>query len=101
MATGKLTNIGHDDWIAVALTTNQAYEVTIIGAAAEIAIASFLSAYSANSIPASLVGVSPAGTQYMDFMPSVSGTYYSAPIILTCPTPLARCRTITPSAPPR
>jgi hypothetical protein len=42
-ASGALTNIGQSDWIAVSLTANQAYEFTIVGAVAEIAVASDLS----------------------------------------------------------
>ena len=78
MATGTLTNIGQHDWIAVSLTANQAYEFTIVGAGAEIAMASDLSGdgTSAFSIAATSVGISPSGTQFMYFMPSVSGTYY-------------------------
>src|SRR5438270_4475621 len=72
MATGTLTNIGQKDWIAVSLTANQAYEFTIVGAGAEIAMASDLSGdgTSAFSIAASSVGLSPSGTQYMYFMTS-------------------------------
>jgi hypothetical protein len=78
MPTGRLTNIGQHDWIAVSLTANQAYEFTIVSASAEIATADALSGNgtAAFSIAASSVGLSPAGTQYMYFMPSVSGTYY-------------------------
>jgi hypothetical protein len=75
--TGTLTNVGQDDWIAVSLTANQAYEFTITGAGASIGLASNLSgATSAFSIDAANVGLSPSGTQYMYFMPAVSGTYY-------------------------
>ena len=75
--SGTLTNVGQDDWIAVSLTANQAYEFTITGAGASIGLASNLSgATFASSIPAADVGLSAAGTQYMYFMPSVSGTYY-------------------------
>jgi len=31
MSTGRLTNLGQHDWIAVTLTGNQAYEMTITG----------------------------------------------------------------------
>lgn len=64
MATGKLTNIGQHDWIAVSLTANQAYEFTIVGALAEIGTADALSGdgLAAFSIAASSVGISPAGT---------------------------------------
>ena len=78
--SGKLTNIGQDDWVAVSLTANQAYEFTITGlsqyAQIELGTAAGLAADGASA--SAIVSTSPgsAATQNIYFMPSTSGTYY-------------------------
>ena len=82
MATGTLTNVGQDDWVAVNLTANQTYEISIIGlsqfAKVEVGAAGTLSAdgTGAFAVPGTDAGLGTATTQRKYFTPSVSGTYY-------------------------
>ena len=100
MSTGKLTNIGQHDWIAVTLTANQAYETTITGlsqdATVSLGTADGLSAdgLGASGIASIDVGLIPGSTQNMYFMPATSGTYY---IDVADPFPLAASESYTVS----
>jgi hypothetical protein len=82
MATGRLTNIGQDDWVAVNLTANQSYEISIIGlsqfAKVQIGTASVLAGdgTGAFAVPGTDAGLGTATTQRKYFTPSTSGTYY-------------------------
>jgi hypothetical protein len=81
---GTLKNVGQHDWIAVTLTANQAYEVTVTGLSqygqVTLGTATGLAGdgTSATAIPSSNIGsIGVSGTtQDMYFMPATSGTYY-------------------------
>ena len=90
---GTLTNLGQHDWIAVALTANQAYEVAVSGlseyGSAIIGTASGLPAdgQSAAALPTGNIGAfANGGTESLYFMPAASGTYY---IDISDPYPLS------------
>ncbi|HEY5210079.1 MAG TPA: VCBS repeat-containing protein [Stellaceae bacterium] len=82
IGNGELTNIGQEDWIAVSLTANQAYEVTVTGlsylSSVSIGTAAALAGdgTGASSLPSDEIFSGPPIRQNTYFMPSVSGTYY-------------------------
>jgi hypothetical protein len=82
--TGSLTNTGQIDWIAVNMTANQAYEVTVTGLSPTGSVTIGTAAgkasdgQSASGIVDNGEGSAPAGVESMYFMPSASGTYYIA-----------------------
>jgi len=82
--SGSLQNPGQRDWLAVALTANQPYEITIaglsanadyptLGTAAGLASdGTFVAWQTGDGVPSPF----GAATWYLYFLPTVSGTYY-------------------------
>ena len=77
-ANGTLANVGQHDWIAVSLTANQAYEITVTGLSADAAVTvqSSTGTDEPYGVPASLLSTGTATNNYTYFMPKTTGTYY-------------------------
>jgi hypothetical protein len=75
---GTLANVGQHDWIAVSLSANQAYEVTVNGltSQAQVTVRTASGTDDAVGASAALIGSFSGANDYAYFMPSSSGTYY-------------------------
>ena len=75
---GTLANIAQHDWIAVNLTANQAYEVTVNGLTSqgEVSVVTASGLDGSDEASSGLIGDFSAASNYAYFMPGTTGTYY-------------------------